>query len=69
MLSGGIVAETPRTMTIRSTAGETTIDPSTVRSIERLPISIMPAGLLDSLSHREVRDLFGYLMSDGPGAR
>lgn len=69
VLSGGIVAETPRTITIRSTAGETTIDPSTVRSIERLPISIMPAGLLDSLSHREVRDLFGYLMSDGPGAR
>jgi hypothetical protein len=25
----------------------------------------MPAGLLDSMSPDEIRDLFGYLMSDG----
>jgi hypothetical protein len=31
-------------------------------------MSLMPPGLFESLSATELRDLVGYLMSDGPNA-
>jgi hypothetical protein len=36
-----------------------------VKSVERLPMSLMPAGLLESMTATELRDFIGYLMSDG----
>jgi putative heme-binding domain-containing protein len=63
--SGSIVTENEKTLTVRTMAAEVTIDRSDVKTVQRLPMSIMPPGLLESLSATEVRDLVGYLMSDG----
>jgi putative membrane-bound dehydrogenase-like protein len=65
VISGSIVAETPGSITVRTTDGESSVSRETIQGIERLPVSLMPGGLLDSLSPEEIRDLFGYLMSDG----
>lgn len=65
VVSGSIAAESPSAYTVRTLTGELVLDRATVKQIERLPISLMPTGLLDGLSPDETRDLFGYLMSDG----
>ncbi|MEN9635872.1 MAG: hypothetical protein RL077_4276 [Verrucomicrobiota bacterium] len=65
VLSGSIISESPQSLTVRLQNSQTTVDRADVKSIERLPISLMPAGLLEAMSVTEVRDLFGYLMSDG----
>ncbi|MSU49384.1 MAG: c-type cytochrome [Opitutus sp.] len=65
VLSGSIIIESPQSLTVRLQNSETTVDRADVKSIERLPISLMPPGLLEAMAVTEVRDLFGYLMSDG----
>jgi len=63
--SGSILKETDRSVTLRTLAAEISLDRSDVKSVQRLPMSLMPPGLLESLSTTEARDLIGYLMSDG----
>ena len=35
-----------------------------IKTLERVNSSLMPAGLTDDLTVDQVRDLFGFLMSD-----
>lgn len=68
MLSGSIISESTQSLTVRLQNSQTTVDRADVKSIERLPISLMPPGLLEALAVTQVRDLIGYLMSDGISA-
>jgi putative heme-binding domain-containing protein len=60
-LSGMVVASDERTLTLRNPAGETTLEQASIVKIARLPDSLMPPGLLDSLTPDQVRDLIAYL--------
>jgi putative membrane-bound dehydrogenase-like protein len=63
VVQGVILAETPHTLTVQ-TANETI--PVAVVDIEarkESPLSMMPEGLLDRLTARELRDLVAYLAS------
>jgi len=66
VVSGSIAAENETSVTLQSPEGVTTIERSTLRSLERLDTSLMPTGLLDDLPPDHVRDLFAFLMSDAP---
>jgi putative membrane-bound dehydrogenase-like protein len=47
---------------LREASGtETRLREAEIASMERLPLSIMPEGLLSTLSREEIRDLFAYL--------
>jgi hypothetical protein len=48
-------------------AGQTLVPLEDIENRTRPGLSLMPEGLLDTLKPDEVRDLFGYLMSNGPG--
>ncbi len=62
-VSGVTAASTDRTITVRSFTEETTIEKSQIASKLELPNSIMPDGLIDSLTPEQTRDLIGYLMN------
>jgi len=62
-LSGVVASETDRTVTVRSFTEETTIETSGIREKTGLPNSIMPEGLIDSLTPEQTRDLISYLMN------
>ncbi len=42
----------------------TPIDPQSIENMEPSPISMMPAGLLDTLTHEEILDLLSYLRAN-----
>ena len=63
--TGSILKETDRALTVRTMAAEVTLDRAEVKTVQRLPMSLMPPGLFESLSPAELRDLVAYLMSDG----
>ncbi len=67
-ISGNLIKDTPGALTMRTAGGEQTIlrrdladDAPNARSIEYLPISLMPPGQLQMFTETEVRDLFAYL--------
>ncbi len=66
-LSGIVVKETPTSITLQMPAGQTLVPLDDIENRTRPGLSLMPEGLLDTLKPEEVRDLFGYLMSDGSG--
>jgi putative heme-binding domain-containing protein len=59
--AGNIANENNRQVTIRMVGQESVIDKSTIQSRERVETSMMPEGLLDTLSDEEVINLVGYL--------
>jgi putative heme-binding domain-containing protein len=61
-INGFIAARTPRTLTIKSMTEAHTIDREEVSSLEELPQSMMPEGLLETLTTDQRRDLIAYLM-------
>jgi putative heme-binding domain-containing protein len=61
-LTGFIAARTGRTLTVKSVAETHTVERAEVSSVEELPQSVMPDGLLESLTPEQRRDLFAYLM-------
>lgn len=61
-LSGFISAQTDQTVTLRSMTDTQTVPKSDVAKTETSPNSLMPEGLLDTLTPEQVRDLFGFLM-------
>ncbi len=65
VLLGSVASETADTLTVRTTEGEVTLPRNAITKKELLPMSLMPPGLLDGMPRTEMRDLFGYLMSDG----
>ena len=63
-LVGFITEREANRLTLRDLSGQlTTLSADQVAKERALPTSIMPEGLLDSLSDREIVDLFTYLMS------
>jgi putative heme-binding domain-containing protein len=64
--TGNVVAETDRQITLRVVGRDAVaIDKSSVQSREATAVSMMPAGLLDELTDRDVVDLVGYLQRSG----
>lgn len=62
-ISGILDQQTETALTLKTLAESTTIPRSEVATIEELPQSMMPPGLLDSLKEREVIELVKYLES------
>jgi putative heme-binding domain-containing protein len=65
--SGNVVAETERQVTLRTVGQEPMlISTADIQSREATPTSLMPSGLLDTLTDAEVLDLVAYLRTTGP---
>jgi len=67
VVNGVIVAETDQTISLQTDKAQRTIAVSDVVNRVRTSRSLMPDGLLDSLSDNEIRDLLAYMMSKKPG--
>jgi putative heme-binding domain-containing protein len=61
-LNGIVVAKSARTITLKSLTGTTTIDRNEIDDLQDSKLSLMPEGLLESLTETQVRDLIAYLM-------
>ena len=60
--SGNVIAETDRQLTLRVVGQEgVVINKADIQAREATTVSMMPPGLLDALTDREVVDLVGYL--------
>jgi putative membrane-bound dehydrogenase-like protein len=65
--SGNIASETDRQLTLRVVGQDpVAISKADIQSREATPASMMPPGLLDGLTDREVIDLVGYLRTIEP---
>lgn len=64
VLSGTMV-EAERSIVVQTFTERLTIDRDDIKDVQRLHVSLMPNGLLESLTSEETRDLVAYLMSDG----
>jgi putative heme-binding domain-containing protein len=63
-VTGFVDNRTATTLTLKLMADSTTVALADVQSTELSSSSIMPDGLLESLSPMQRRDLVGYLMSN-----
>lgn len=63
VLSGLVVAQSEATVSLQTPTELLVLDRSLVSESRPTELSLMPEGLLDRLSEREIRDLFAYLMS------
>jgi putative heme-binding domain-containing protein len=61
-LNGFIAARTARTLTIKSMTESHTVERDEIASQEDSAESIMPSGLLETLTVEQRRDLIAYLM-------
>jgi putative membrane-bound dehydrogenase-like protein len=67
-LTGIVAAQDKTTVTLRDQEGRLTrIARTKIEEMAASPVSLMPEGQLKTLSEQQVRDLFAYLMSKGPG--
>jgi putative heme-binding domain-containing protein len=64
-LSGFVAAETETTLTVQTLNEQITVAKNKITQTTTVPTSIMPEGLLPSLSEQERRDLIGYLQRGG----
>lgn len=60
-LAGNAAAEDDQQLTLRLIGQDTVIPKAEILSREKSPVSMMPEGLLKTLSNDEVRDLIAYL--------
>ncbi len=60
-LAGNVAAEDEQQVTLRMVGQEQTVAKADIASREKSAISLMPEGLLKTLSNDEVRDLIAYL--------
>lgn len=66
-LSGSLAGETPRQVTLRVVGREpVAVDKSDIQSRESTAVSMMPPGLFETLTDREVVDLAAYLRTVEP---
>jgi putative heme-binding domain-containing protein len=63
--AGVVHRETPNAVTLVNLAERVTFSREEIKSMQRLEVSLMPAGLLDGLPEQEVADLVAYLRSAG----
>jgi putative membrane-bound dehydrogenase-like protein len=64
-LSGMIRASDGRTTSLQTLVEKISLPTADIGKIETLPVSLMPEGLIDSLSRDQVRDLIAWLMDKG----
>jgi putative heme-binding domain-containing protein len=68
--SGNVITETDRQLTLRVVGRDNAIiSKSDIQSREATSISMMPTGLFDSLTDREVLDLVAFLRTTGPSTK
>jgi putative heme-binding domain-containing protein len=60
-LAGNVSAEDDQQVTLRMVGQDTTVAKAEIQSREKSALSLMPEGLLKTLSNDEVRDLIAYL--------
>ena len=65
VLNGVATARTDRTITLQTAAEAVTLERSEIKNLEQSNLSLMPEGLIESLSETQVRDLIAYLMHPG----
>lgn len=63
-LAGNLAAEDEQQVTLRLIGQEMVVAKSTIQSREKSSVSMMPEGLLKTLSNAEVRDLIAYLRTN-----
>lgn len=61
-LAGVIAAKTDRTLTLKTMTDTQAIERAEIAKTEESPLSMMPEGLIETLTPEQVRDLFAYLM-------
>jgi putative heme-binding domain-containing protein len=67
ILTGLIAESTPTTVTLLNEKNERTVIPrAEIEQIKPSPNSLMPEGVLEKLTEKELVDLFGYLQSHPP---
>ena len=66
--TGGIVLEdTPQSLTLGQVSGENVVVPkNNIAAMKASAVSLMPEGLLTSLSAQQQRDLMTYLLTEPP---
>lgn len=57
-----ILARTDRTITLRTMTETLTLERAEIERIQESTLSLMPEGLLEALTEKQVRDLIAYLM-------
>lgn len=62
VLTGVVAEESEKTVTLRQTTDELTLEKSAIEEREVSPVSMMPEGLLLAFGEEQIRDLIGYLM-------
>ena len=66
-LTGFLVERDAKVVVLRGPGGQNiTLEQSNISEMKAAGMSLMPEGLLDSLSEQQVRDLFAYLRSTQP---
>jgi putative heme-binding domain-containing protein len=65
LITGSIISKTDSRLTVQTRTESVTIRRTRIETIKTLPVSLMPEELFKDLTLKEVRDLVGYLMSDG----
>ena len=69
VLGGFVAAESAGNITLGAADGTPTEIPrDQIATMEDSGVSLMPEGLLNALTPQQLRDLFAWLQSDGPGA-
>jgi putative heme-binding domain-containing protein len=61
VLNGQLKAQTPRTVTLQTQTEPVILERTEIESLRPSPSSLMPDGLLETLSSAEIRDLIAYL--------
>jgi putative heme-binding domain-containing protein len=62
LLNGIARGQDGRTLAVQTMTEKVTLERAEIRSSQESQLSLMPDGLLESLSFPEVRDLIAYLM-------
>ena len=62
-LNGLVAARTERTISLKTMTETVALERSEIESSRESSLSLMPEGLLESLSETEARDLVAYLMN------
>jgi putative heme-binding domain-containing protein len=63
VLNGVVINATGRILTVQTQNEQVKLDRNDVEEMQGTPVSLMPEGMLTTLSESEVRDLISYLMS------
>ncbi len=67
VLTGLVIESSAQEITLVDAKNQkTTLARGEIEQIQPSPLSLMPERLLETLEPQELRDLFGYLQSDGP---